>query len=191
MTRFGVVVADPPWRFGDSLTMSKIKRGAASHYDTMTTKEMCSLELQPLLHPDAILVLWTPGALLAEGLQVIQAWGFGHKGFIPWVKRNRSGILHFGLGHIFRGCCEEALWGTRGRLKPWLATNSERNLIEAPPLSHSSKPEELQDALDRMFPDLDKLELFARRERPGWTCLGNEVPSTTGKDIREALKELL
>ena len=38
-----------------------------------------------------------------------------------------------------------------------------------------------------MFPTQTKLELFARRHRPGWTCLGNELD---GLDIRDALEQL-
>jgi N6-adenosine-specific RNA methylase IME4 len=42
-----------------------------------------------------------------------------------------------------------------------------------------------------MFPQWRKLELFARRHRPGWTCLGNESPMTNGEDIRESIGNLL
>ena len=36
MKRYQVVVADPPWHFKDKLTMSGVKRGAASHYETLS-----------------------------------------------------------------------------------------------------------------------------------------------------------
>jgi N6-adenosine-specific RNA methylase IME4 len=39
-----------------------------------------------------------------------------------------------------------------------------------------------------MFPKARKLELFARRIRPGWTCLGNEV--CNGEDITISLSKL-
>ena len=46
--------------------------------------------------------------------------------------------------------------------------------------------------LDIMFPgdDINKIELFARRDRPGWKCIGNENPSTIGQDIRDSLEIL-
>lgn len=40
---------------------------------------------------------------------------------------------------------------------------------------HARKPEELQDWIEEAFTGQNRLELFARRNRPGWTCYGNEV----------------
>jgi N6-adenosine-specific RNA methylase IME4 len=42
---------------------------------------------------------------------------------------------------------------------------------------HSRKPEAAYEIIERMYPDLPKIELFARRKRPNWSCWGNEVPS--------------
>ena len=56
-------------------------------------------------------------------------------------------------------------------------------------LKHSAKPEHLQDSLEIMFPQGKKLELFARRVRPDWTCLGNEV--CNGEDITVSLAKLI
>jgi N6-adenosine-specific RNA methylase IME4 len=40
-----------------------------------------------------------------------------------------------------------------------------------------------------MFPNTEKLEMFARRIRPGWTCIGNEV--CNGEDIRDSLAKFI
>src|SRR5690606_15124530 len=55
---------------------------------------------------------------------------------------------------------------------------------------HSAKPEDLQDMLDKMFPNGNKLEMFARRQRPGWWCIGNENLMTLNEDIAISLKKL-
>ena len=57
---------------------------------------------------------------------------------------------------------------------------------------HSKKPEDLQESLELMFPSYtDRLELFARRERPGWTCVGNESQNEfNGLDIIESIEIL-
>lgn len=49
------------------------------------------------------------------------------------------------------------------------------SVIVAPRRRHSEKPEELQDLIERVYPGLRYLELFARRTRPGWTCRGLEI----------------
>ncbi len=41
---------------------------------------------------------------------------------------------------------------------------------------HSEKPEIVYDMLDRLVPVGRRCELFARRSRPGWFCIGNELP---------------
>jgi N6-adenosine-specific RNA methylase IME4 len=89
-------------------------------------------------------------------------------------------------GAVFRSACEIALIGTNG--SPKVTSRSERNVLLSPALAHSRKPEGLQDALERMFPNANKLELFARRVRAGWTCLGNECPGTVGEGIRDSLR---
>lgn len=95
--------------------------------------------------------------------------------------------LAFGMGRLFRQTHEICLIGTRGKILSKLANKSQRSVSFAENLKHSAKPEHLQDSLEIMFPKTRKLELFARRLRPGWTCLGNEID---GKDIYDALAEL-
>jgi len=52
--------------------------------------------------------------------------------------------------------------------------------------NHSRKPAEIQNRIERLCSG-PFLELFARRQRPGWTCLGNEID---GRDIRDALNDI-
>ena len=40
---------------------------------------------------------------------------------------------------------------------------------------HSKKPLCAYQMLETMFPETQKIELFARNERNGWDCWGNEV----------------
>ncbi len=100
---------------------------------------------------------------------------------------NLGSSLGFGMGRLFRQTHEVCLIGTRGKINSKLSNKSQRSVCFAENLRHSAKPEHLQDSLETMFPKTRKLELFARRLRPGWTCLGNEID---GKDIRDALAAL-
>lgn len=105
---------------------------------------------------------------------------------------NMNDILNFFMGHLFRQTHELCLVGTRGKYTKLLKNKSQRSVFIGPALKpHSKKPEELQNRLDIMFPDVqNKLEMFARRDRPGWTCTGWECPSTWHCDIRDEIERL-
>lgn len=188
MSMFQVVVADPPWAFSDKLTMTDVKRGAEAHYNTLTIADLMKLPVADWCMKDALLALWCPSSLLVEGLDVMKAWGFTHKQVYTWVKVTATNKVAFGMGRQFRGATEHALIGTRGSPKP--ESKSERNVDLSLMLKHSAKPEKLQERLERMYPNGPYLEIFARRGRPGWTCVGNQSPDTFGIDVRDWVPEV-
>lgn len=97
--------------------------------------------------------------------------------------------LKFYMGRTFRQTHEIALIGTRGKISKHLKNKSQLSVFLGKNPRHSEKPEALQDRLDIMFPDLTaKVELFARRDRPGWLCYGNECPSSYGQDIKDSIE---
>lgn len=100
-----------------------------------------------------------------------------------------SSVLAFGMGRLFRQTHEICLIGvSKGGIYKHLKNKSQRSVSFAPNLRHSAKPEDLQDSLDIMFPKGNKLELFARRIRKDWVCLGDEI--CNGEDIRVSLAKL-
>lgn len=184
MTCYSVIIADPPWAFGDKLTMSAVARGADANYATMRIEDIRAMAVPSVVASDAVLALWVPGSLLDVGLDVVKAWGFTAKQTYVWSKTTKTGKPAFGMGRLFRQAHELAIIGTRGKLYGALKSRSERSVVSAVNEGHSVKPDALHESLERMFPEARKLELFARRSRAGWTCLGNEID---GRDIREAL----
>ena len=51
---------------------------------------------------------------------------------------------------------------------------SQVNLLATRKREHSRKPDELYEIIEACSPG-PRLELFARGERPGWTCWGNQA----------------
>jgi N6-adenosine-specific RNA methylase IME4 len=211
-TKYRVIVADPPYDFSDKLTMSDVKRGAESHYSTLTVHELAKLPVQQLVAEDAVLVLWCPASLITEGLHIMKSWGADYKQLWVWIKMTKkpkwqllleaiaersmpkliaSLPLAFGMGHLARAAKEVAIVGIYGSPYKYVKNKSVRDVFFAESLKHSAKPECVQDALDSMFPDEPKLEIFARRSRNLWTCIGNESPNTRDEDIRDTLKNWL
>jgi hypothetical protein len=87
----------------------------------------------------------------------------------------RTRVSAFGLGFYCRTQHEHLLIATRGvRLHP-SPSNLSSSVIYGPRREHSRKPDEAYEVIERMYPELPKLELFARKRRPGWTVWGNEI----------------
>ncbi len=194
--KFNTLLADPPWRF-KNWSMKELatrgekwaRRNGRSPYEVMTTEDIADLPVAKVAAKNAVLLMWVTYPKLEEGLQVISGWGFTFKtvGF-TWVKQNRKGIgFHFGLGYHSRGNPEICLLATRGKgLRR--VDNSVPNLLIHPVMEHSRKPDEARLRIERLYGDVPRIELFARREVAGWAALGNEVG---GKgDIAEGLRGL-
>jgi N6-adenosine-specific RNA methylase IME4 len=122
----------------------------------------------------------------------LKSWSWTISG--TFLKKNLDNLslqnaLAFGMGRLFRQTHEICLIGTSDNgIYKSLQNKSQRSVSFGENLKHSAKPEHLQDSLDIMFPRGNKLELFARRHRPGWICLGNEI--CNGEDIRVSLAKL-
>ncbi len=166
MTEIQTLVADPPWPYKDKLPGPG--RGAASHYELLTVDEIKEFEL-PELAEDARLFLWTTGNFLRSAFEVMEAWGFRDTGAqMVWHKTGRMG-----MGWRVRVDHEYVLIGERG--KPEVRSHSVRSVVTAPWQGrHSGKPEEIYEAIERLSGG-PYAELFARRQRPGWDCYGDEL----------------
>jgi N6-adenosine-specific RNA methylase IME4 len=102
-------------------------------------------------------------------------------------------FLSFGMGRLFRQTHEICLIGiNNNNIYKLLENKSQRSVCFSENMRHSSKPEGLQTSLELMFPNsVNKLEIFARRQRSGWVCIGNESPMSLGEDINESLNKLI
>jgi N6-adenosine-specific RNA methylase IME4 len=174
---YGVILADPPWRF---VTWSQTRqyKAPAQHYPVMGLDTIKALPVADLAAPDCLLLLWATQAQLHQAFSVMQCWGFEFKSSGAWAKQSPTGAKWaFGTGFLLRSAAEFWLIGTRGRPKP--ESRSERNLIVASVREHSRKPDQAYEMLERMFPSQRRCELFARFSRPGWDQWGLEIEKFT------------
>ena len=165
---FELILADPPWSFGSPDS----EFAPEQHYPCMTTADIKAITVPAA--ENCILFLWAVTCLLPEAIQVMQAWGFAYKSSMVWVK---TGI---GPGVWLRHRHELLLLGIRGQISPPDPEERVDSVIEAARGRHSEKPELAYQRIEAMYPQLTKLELFARDSRPGWTSWGNEAPTGTG-----------
>lgn len=190
--QFGAIMCDPPWRF-NSLWGGRPKkvggnypsRAIDAHYPTMTIPEICALPVSDVAAPNCVLFMWISWTILPEALQVIENWGFKYKtcGFC-WMKAHARKVDLFaddieprmGLGYWTRANSEVCLLATKGKPKR-LKADVRQGIIE-PAREHSRKPDGIHARVERLVAG-PYLELFARTERSGWTCWGNEVGKFT------------
>src|SRR5689334_12113342 len=84
--KFATVLADPPWRFANRTGKVAPEHRRLRRYETMTVDEICALPISAHIEDRSHLYLWVPNALLREGLQVMEAWGFNYKTTLTWYK---------------------------------------------------------------------------------------------------------
>jgi N6-adenosine-specific RNA methylase IME4 len=178
-----VIYADVPSHFMTYSGEGKM-RSAERHYDTSSLDEIKAMAplIQTLAAKDCALLYWTSGALAEQAHEIIRAWSFAYKtwAFI-WIKTtpnvevitlDGSG-LHWGMGYTTRANAEVVLLATRGA--PTRLNNDVHQVVIAPAMEHSVKPEEVARRIERLYPG-PYLELFARKPRPRWMCWGDELP---------------
>lgn len=174
--KFGSILADPPWRFTNRTGKVAPEHHRLSRYGTMTLEEIMSLPVEQIAAGVAHLYLWTPNALLPEGLQVLQAWGFTYKSNIVWHKiRKDGGSDGRGVGFYFRNVTELLLFGVRGKNARTLAPGrTQVNYMATRKREHSRKPDEQYDIIESCSAG-PYLELFARGVRDAWASWGNQA----------------
>ncbi len=174
--KFATVMADPPWRFTNRTGKVAPEHKRLARYSTMSLDEICNLPVDDHLEDTAHCYLWVPNALLPNGLQVLESWGFAYKSNIIWHKvRKDGGSDGRGVGFYFRNVTEVLLFGVRGKnartLKPG---RTQVNLFPTRKREHSRKPDEQYDIIESCSWG-PYLELFGRGIRENWMVWGNQA----------------
>jgi N6-adenosine-specific RNA methylase IME4 len=176
--RFDVVLADPPWSYYGR----QDKWGAAAKfYATAPDEAIARLPVPDVLADRGVLFLWATSPRLDVAMACLAHWGLFFRGVaFVWVKARRDGGPIGAQGvrpSIVKPTAEYVLAASRvarGRPMP-LADEGVPNVVLAPKRAHSQKPDEVAAAIERLYPDAARLEMFARTPRPGWDAWGDEV----------------
>lgn len=188
MSRYGVIVIDPPWSYGSDTGRT---RTAEFHYQTIgnagkevNRKNGAGVENIVAATPvdewadrDCHLYLWVTNPKLPFAFSMLEAWRFQYKTTLTWVKTRQDGKpTGGGMGWFFRGATEHVLFAVRGR-KPIPSSMRRPNVVMAPTTEHSAKPTEFYDLLRSIYSDDERMiDAYARREHPRFHAWGNEAP---------------
>jgi N6-adenosine-specific RNA methylase IME4 len=135
----------------------------------MTTEELCSLPVADLALDDAVLFIWSTIPQLRNTMTIIEAWGFNYVSAWCWDKEVP------GTGHWAFNEHEELLIATRGNFPAPVPGTQPKSLHHERKGEHSAKPAWYASQIERIWPTLPKIELFAREARPGWAVWGNQL----------------
>ena len=185
--RYGVILADPPWKYTTWSEDTGAGRSAESHFPTMLVDDIAAMPVGELADRNCALFMWATWPTIRDAFVVAEAWGFEYRtAAFTWAKLSKKcnswgpydavdeRIWHFGMGNWTRANSEVCLLFTRGEPKRMNA--DVRQLIAAPVREHSRKPDEQYERIERLISG-PYLELFARYKRPGWHSWGNEIES--------------
>jgi len=164
--KFNVLLADPPWQYEHPISDSRM---IENQYPTRPIEWILEQPVQTICEDDAILFLWASTPMLRKGMQVLDTWGFDYRTSMVWVKPS------IGPGQWVRQRHECLLIGVKGNIPTPRGEDKPDSVIEAPRQKHSQKPEIIYSIIEKMYPTLSKVELFARNRREGWAAWGNQV----------------
>ena len=178
MKKYQIIYADPPWEIGKGgkKKVRPASSGGKLDYQTLSLREIEQILFNATLLSDTncSLFLWTIDKYLHEAQRLAENIIYKLHARLVWNKV--TGIpasFDIRFGH------EYLLWLYKGKLQP--AATDERGKIHSvfteQVKNHSRKPEIAYQIIERLYPNTQKLELFARKRRDGWDCWGNEVES--------------
>ena len=134
----------------------------------MPLEDICGMRL-PKISDDAVLFMWTTAPMLENSFAVISAWGFRYVENIVWHKVKHNWGNYTSVRH------EHLMIAVRGRGTPDCKKDPPSSVQTIERTEHSRKPEEFRAIIDRLYPQGQRIELFARGALPvGWDGFGNE-----------------
>ena len=175
--KYQLILADPPWQQqrGGKKAVRQNSSGKPMDYATLTIPEISEhlLWATRLMSEDnGILFLWTIDKYLIQSQQLAERLGFKLHARMIWDK-----IIGIPAAFTVRYGHEYLLYMYKGKMLPVAkeARGKIHTVFHERPTKHSKKPEIAYQIIERLYPDLNKLELYARNERAGWDCWGDEV----------------
>jgi len=183
--KYSIIYTDPPWaQKKGGLRKARPNQGKELDYSTMPMSEIEELH-RIIFNRNTTekhnIFIWAIDKFLPETEQMMVKLGYKLHARMVWDKQN-------GIAPAFtvRFSHEYLLWFYKeGAMLP-VAENMRGKYctcFSEPATKHSKKPEIAYTMLEHMFPQTEKLELFARLPRRGWDCWGNEI----GGGINEIL----
>lgn len=175
--QYDLILADPPWKQakGGKKSVRPISSGTELDYSVCSLDEIKEhlQQATSLCSENSILFLWTIDKYLFEAQRIAKELGYKLHARMIWNK-----VTGIPAAFTVRYGHEYLLYMYKGKLKP--VALEERGKIHTvfteKVQKHSQKPEISYEIINRLYPDLKKLEMYARNKRDGYDRWGLEAP---------------
>lgn len=174
--KFGVVLEDFEWDDEVYSRETGMDRHASNHYPTAKTAHTpeeiveATKDRWETAAADCVCGMWTTNQHLDIALRVLALRGFTYRSNFVWGKPKIS------TGRWNRSKHEIMLIGARGNIPAPAPGTQFESLLPGDVHEHSVKPDWQYEIFERHYPNLPKIELNARRARPGWYAWGLDAP---------------
>jgi N6-adenosine-specific RNA methylase IME4 len=176
---YNIIVVDPPWPI-KKLTHSARPNQTTMDYSVMDVAQIGALPIGALAAEECLCFLWTTQKYLWGARAILEGWGFHQLLTMVWEKTygRSAGMALYG----FRWNAEFILVGYNKKPELWPKRKLIPAVFQSENWHHSEKPDKFYDMIQVLGEQ--RIDVFARKRREGWTCIGNEID---GLDIRAAL----
>ena len=178
MDKYNLLYIDPPWKQskGGKKNVRPKSSGEELEYPVISLEEIQEhlLRATELTEENSIMFLWTIDKYLHEAEQMARILGWKLHARMIWNK-----VTGIPAAFTIRYGHEYLLYYYKGKMLP--VAKEERGKIHTvfteQVKRHSQKPEIAYQIIERLYPDTNKLEMYCRLKRKGWSAWGNEVES--------------
>ncbi|NCC88600.1 MAG: hypothetical protein EOM05_12195, partial [Clostridia bacterium] len=176
--KYSIIYADPPWKQakGGKKSARPNTSGKPLDYQVISLEEIKEIMKQAisLAEKNSILFLWTIDKYLFEAEEMAKSLGYKLHARMIWNK-----VTGIPAAFTVRYGHEYLLYFYKDKLLP--IAKKERGKIHTvfteQVKKHSQKPQKAYEIINRLYPNLPRIELFARQSADGWDCWGNEAPN--------------
>jgi len=184
--KYDILTIDPPYNHKKGgLRKVRPNQFRDLDYKTMDLKDIFKLldkEIFPLTKENNIVFLWTISKYLFDVHKFMVERGYKKHAEIIWDKGN-------GIAPAFtlRYSHEYLIWYYKGKFIP--VNKSTRGIFKSvffeSPREHSRKPDFAYKLINEWYPNLKKLDVFAREKRVGWDVWGDETDKFSTKSVNK------
>ena len=176
---YDIIYSDPPWQQQKGgIRKARPNQKRPLDYPTLELDDIKDIHrtFSSKANPKHNFFVWTIEKYLDETKQMMAELGYTLHARMIWDKEN-------GVAPAFtvRFSHEYLLWFYKkgNMLMPCAEMRGKQTTVfREPATKHSKKPIYAYEMLERMFPETNKVELFARTNREGWGAFGNEVENS-------------